>query len=79
MREKIKINARVLQILNKLQRKTRNGSKKGEEGMFHERRDDRGRDGYSRCASRMHRHHSPPYSTRKFVNVYAIIIVLCIS
>ena len=34
--------------------------------MYHERRDDRGRDGYSRSASRSHRHHSPPYLARKF-------------
>jgi hypothetical protein len=34
--------------------------------MCHERRDDRGRFDHSRSASRTHRHHSPPYSTRKF-------------
>jgi hypothetical protein len=56
----------VLQSLNQLQRKTRNGSEQGEEGRFHEMRDDHGRDDYSRSASRTHRHHSPPYSVRKF-------------
>jgi hypothetical protein len=66
MREKSQINARVLQILNQLQRQTNNGSKQEEEGRYHEIRDDRGRDGYSRSASRAHRHHSPPYSTRNF-------------
>jgi hypothetical protein len=37
-----------------------------EEGRCHERRDDRGRDGYSRSASRSHGHHSPTYSERIF-------------
>jgi hypothetical protein len=64
MREKIQINDRVLQSLNQLQRKTKKGSnsKQEEEGMFCERREDHGRDGYSRSSSRTHRHHSPPYS-----------------
>jgi hypothetical protein len=66
MREKSQINARVLQSLNQLQGQAKNGSKQEEEGRCHERRDDRGRVGYSRSASRAHRHHSPPYSTRKF-------------
>jgi hypothetical protein len=60
MREKSQINARVLQILNQLQRKTRNVSEQGEEGIFH------GRSSYSRSASITHRHHSPPYSARNF-------------
>jgi hypothetical protein len=55
----------VLQSLNQLQRQTKNGSKQEEEGRYHERRDDHGRVGYSRSASRAHRHHSPPYSTRR--------------
>ena len=41
-------------------------SRQEEEGRCHERRDDRGRDGYSRGASRAHGHHPPPYSERKF-------------
>ena len=41
-------------------------SEQEEEGQFHERREDRGRDGYSRSAIKNHRHHSPLYSTRKF-------------
>ena len=65
-REKSQINARVLQILNQLQRQTNNGSKQEEEGRYHEIRDDRGRDGYSRSDRRAHRHHSPPYLERKF-------------
>jgi hypothetical protein len=60
MREKGKINYRVLQSLNKLQCQANNGSNKEEEGMCHERRDDRGRVGYSRSARIAHRHHSPP-------------------
>jgi hypothetical protein len=68
MREKIQINARVLQSLNQLQRKTKKGSnsKQEEEGRFHERREDHGRVGYSRSANRTRRHHSPPYSERNF-------------
>jgi hypothetical protein len=68
IREKNQINAQVMQILNQLQRQTKNGSnsKQEEEGRCHERRDDRRRTVYSRSASRTHRHHSPPYSTRKF-------------
>jgi hypothetical protein len=62
MREKSQINARVLQ------RKTKKGSnsRQEEEGRCHERRDDRGRVGYSRSASRARGHHSPPYSEIKF-------------
>jgi hypothetical protein len=68
IREKNKINVQVVQILNYLQRQTKNGSnsKQEEEGRCHERRDDHKRDSYSRSASRTHRHHSPPYSARKF-------------
>jgi hypothetical protein len=66
MREQSQINTRVLQSLNQLHRKRRNGYEKEEEGRFCERRDDCGRDGYSRSARRTHRHHSPPYSARKF-------------
>jgi hypothetical protein len=49
MREKIQINSRVLQSLNQLQRQKKKGSNsiQEEEGKCHERRDDRGRDGYS--------------------------------
>jgi hypothetical protein len=64
MREKIQINARVLQILNQLHGQTKKGSnsRQEEEGRFHERRDYHGRVGYSRSARRAHGHHSPPYS-----------------
>jgi hypothetical protein len=64
MRDKIQINSRVLQSLNQLQRKMKKGSnsRKEEEGRCHERRDDCGRVGCSRSASRAHGHHSPPYS-----------------
>jgi hypothetical protein len=62
MREKIQINAQVLQSLNQLQRKMKkeSNSRQEEEGRCHERRDDRGRASYSRSASRAHRHQSPP-------------------
>jgi hypothetical protein len=68
MREKSQINYRVLWSLNQLQRQTKKGSnsRQEEEGKCHERRDDRGRVGYSRSASRAHGYHSPPYSERKF-------------
>jgi hypothetical protein len=57
-----------MQILNQIQRKTKNGSnsKQEEEGSCHERRDDHRRDGYSRSARKTHINHSPPYSARKF-------------
>jgi hypothetical protein len=41
-------------------------SRQEEEGRCHERRDDHGRDGYFRSASRAHGNHSPPYSERNF-------------
>jgi hypothetical protein len=68
MREKTQLNARVLQILNQLQRKMKKGSnsRQEEEVRCHEIRDDHGRVGYSRSARRAHGHHSPPYSERKF-------------
>jgi hypothetical protein len=68
MREQNQINAQVMQSLNQLQRQARNGSNSRweEEGRYHERRDNYRRVGYSRSARRTHRHHSPPYSTRKF-------------
>ena len=51
-----------------MQRQTKKGSNsRQEEGCkCHERRDARGRAGYSRSASRCHGHHSPPYSERNF-------------
>jgi hypothetical protein len=57
-----------MQSLNNLQRKKKNGSnsKHEEERRFHERRDDHRRTGYSISSSRTNRHHSPPYSARKF-------------
>jgi hypothetical protein len=68
MREQSRINARVLQSLNQVQRKTKKGSnsKQEEEGIFHERRGDCGRVGYSRSASKTHRNHSPPHSEAIF-------------
>jgi hypothetical protein len=44
-------------------------SRQEEEGSCHERRDDRGRDGYSISARRAHGHYSPPYSERKFYSL----------
>jgi hypothetical protein len=68
MREKSQINVRVLQSLDQLQRQTKKGSnsRQEEEGRCHERRNARGRAGYSRSASRAHEYHSPPHSERKF-------------
>jgi hypothetical protein len=68
IREHNQMNAQVMQILNQLQRKTKNGSnsKQEEEGIWHERRDDHSRIGYSRSDRTTHRNHSPLYSTRKF-------------
>jgi hypothetical protein len=58
----------VLQRLNHLQRQTNKGSnsRQEEEERCHEIRDDCGRVGYSRSASRAHGHHSPPYLERNF-------------
>jgi hypothetical protein len=58
----------MMQSLNQLQRQAKNGSdsRHEEEGRHHERRDNYRRPSHSRSASRTHRHHSPPYSTRKF-------------
>jgi hypothetical protein len=57
-----------MQILNQLQRKTKNesNSRHEEEGRYYERRYNYIRYGYSISDSITHRHHSPPYSTRKF-------------
>jgi hypothetical protein len=68
IREKNQLNAQVIQILNQLQRKNNNGSKSKheEEGRCHERRDYHRRTGYSISARKNHRHHSHPYSARKF-------------
>jgi hypothetical protein len=77
MREKIQINARVMQSLNQLHMKTKRGSnsKKEEECRYHEIRYDHGRVGYSRSARGTHRHHSPPYSSRNFyASEYSISI-----
>jgi hypothetical protein len=41
-------------------------SRQEEEGRHHERRDNYRRTSRSRSASGNHRHHSPPYSSRKF-------------
>jgi hypothetical protein len=41
-------------------------SKQEGKGKFHERREDCGKDGYSRSARRNHKHHSPPYSAITF-------------
>jgi hypothetical protein len=68
MREQNQINAQVMQSLNQLHRQEKNGSdsRQEEEGKHHERRDNYKRVGHSRSASIIHRHHSPPYSARKF-------------
>jgi len=75
MREKNEINSQLIQILNMLQRQTKNGSNSRweEEGRYHERRDKYKRFGYLRNARITHRYHSPPYTTRKFfVSKYSI-------
>jgi hypothetical protein len=41
-------------------------SRQVKEGRCHERRDDHGRVGYSKSASRANGHHSPPYSEGNF-------------
>jgi hypothetical protein len=46
-----------------LQRKTKNGSKQEEGGMYHEIIYNHMRVGYSRSDRRNDRNHSPPYST----------------
>jgi hypothetical protein len=68
MREKIQIKYRVLQRLNQLQRQMENESnlREEEEGRCHERRNDHGRVGYSRSASRAHGNNSPPYPEIRF-------------
>ena len=70
MRERSQINSWVLQILNQLQRQMKKGSnsRQEEEVRCHEIRDDCGRAGYSKSASRAHGHHSPSYLER---NIYA--------
>jgi hypothetical protein len=57
-----------MQSLNQLQRQAKNGScsRHEEEGKHYERRDKYRIPSHSRSASVTHRHHSPPYSTRKF-------------
>jgi hypothetical protein len=42
------------------------GSRKEEDDRNHEIRDTYRRIGHSRSTGRIHGHHSPPYSTRKF-------------
>jgi seryl-tRNA synthetase len=68
MREQNQVNAQMMQSLNQLQRQAKNGSDttQGEEGRHHEIRDNYKRIGHSKSVSRNHRHHSPPYSARKF-------------
>jgi hypothetical protein len=68
MREQNHMNSHVMQILNQLHRQARNrsDSRQEEEEIYHERRDKYIRDSHSKSASRTHRHHSPPYSVRKF-------------
>jgi hypothetical protein len=67
MKEKNQINVQLMQIINRLQRKAKNGSNSihEEEGRYHERRDNYRRTIHSISARITHRHHSPPYSTRK--------------
>jgi hypothetical protein len=68
IREQNQITTQVMQSLNQFHRETNNGSKlkHEEERRCHERRDDCRRVGYSTNSSITLRHHSPPYSTRKF-------------
>jgi seryl-tRNA synthetase len=68
MREQNQINAQIMQILNQLHRQENNGSdsRQEEEGRHHERGDNYIRSSHSRSSSRIHIHHSPPYSTREF-------------
>ena len=68
MKEQNQINFQLIQILNQLHRQAKkgSGSRHEEGGKQHERRDNYIRVGYSRGVIRMHRHHSPTYSTRKF-------------
>jgi hypothetical protein len=68
MKEQNQINAQVMQSLNQLHRETKKGScsRHEEGGRQHERRDNYKGASYSRSASRTHRQHSPPHSTRKF-------------
>jgi hypothetical protein len=62
------INSQVMQSLNQLQRKTKNGSnsRHEEHGIYHERRYNYRRVGYYISSRITHKHHSPAYSTRKF-------------
>ena len=57
-----------MQSLNQLHRQAKNGSdsRHEEEGRTHERRDKYRRTSHSISSRGTHRHHSPPYSTRKF-------------
>ena len=59
MREKNQIKSQVMQRLNPLYRKARNGSdsRQEEEGIYHERRDKYRRDSHSISVIRTHRHH----------------------
>jgi hypothetical protein len=68
MREQNQINYQVMQILNQLHRKERNGSdlRQEKEEIFHERRGNYRRVSHSRSSSKNHRNHLPPYSARKF-------------
>jgi hypothetical protein len=67
MKEQNQINSQVMQILNHLHRQAKKGSSSRHEegGKQHERRDNYRGTSYSRSASRTHRQHSPPHSTRK--------------
>jgi len=68
MKEKNQINSQMMQILNKLKSQARNesGSRHEEERRHHERIYNYKISSHSRRASRTQRHHSPPYSARKF-------------
>jgi hypothetical protein len=67
MRETNQKNDQVMQILNQLHRKARNGSylRQEEEEIYHERICNYKISYHSRSANITHRNHSPPYSTRK--------------
>jgi len=49
-----------------MQAKIRSDSRQEEECRHHERRNNYKRTSHSRSDKRIHRHHSTPYSTRKF-------------
>jgi hypothetical protein len=74
IREQNQLNSQVMQILNQLQIKMKNGSKsrQNEEGIYHERRHNYRRVGYSRSSRRTHRHQSPHSASKFYASEYSI-------